>query len=589
LEAYRGTFLFLLQNNKHKFTTQNNIPMNTDDRIWLSSYAEGVPHDVSIDQYSSLLDFLDINFKKYKDCPAYTCFAGSNQATLTYGDVDQRSMAMAAYLQSLGLQPGDRVAMMLPNIVQYPVALFGVMRAGLIAVNTNPLYTAREIKHQFNDAGVKAVIIAENFASELEKVVKETPVEHIVTASIGGMFGGVKGWLINTVLKFKGMVPKYNLPNPVPFGKAIKKGKGKPVKSHPVGLDDMLCIQYTGGTTGVAKGAVLTHKNLLYNMAQMTAWLSNVDMKPGKEAMLTPLPMYHIFSFTVNCLCMSNFGALNVLIPNPRDIPAMVEVIKKTKPSLMTGVNTLYNAMLQNEEFTKLDFSNLKFAIGGAMAIQGAVAKRWREVTNNDLLEGYGMTETSPVVSANPVGNVTVGTIGLPMPSTYIRIMSEDGVVQGPGEGRGEIQIQGPQVMKGYYNRPEATAKTFTEDGWLKTGDVGIMLEDGAFKIVDRMKDMILVSGFNVYPNEIEDVIAAHPKVLEVAAVGVPDPKSTEAVKVFIVKSDDSLTEEEVRSFCKDNFTGYKKPKHIEFRDELPKTNVGKILRRALRDEAQKA
>lgn len=563
--------------------------MNTNDRIWLSSYAEGVPHDVSIDQYSSLLDFLDINFKKYKDCPAYTCFAGSNQATLTYGEVDQRSMAMAAYLQSLGLERGDRVAIMLPNIVQYPVALFGVMRAGLIAVNTNPLYTAREIKHQFNDAGVKAVIIAENFASELEKVVKETPVKHIVTASIGGMFGGIKGWLINTVLKFKGMVPKYNLPNPVPFTKAVKVGQGKPVKSHPVGLDDMLCIQYTGGTTGVAKGAVLTHKNLLFNMAQMTAWLSNVDMKPGKEAMLTPLPMYHIFSFTVNCLCMSNFGALNVLIPNPRDIPAMVEVIQKTKPSLMTGVNTLYNAMLQNEAFTKLDFSNLKFAIGGAMAIQGAVAKRWREVTNNDLLEGYGMTETSPVVSANPVGNVTVGTIGLPMPSTYIRVMSEDGVVQGPGEGRGEIQIQGPQVMKGYYNRPEATAKTFTEDGWLKTGDVGIMLEDGAFKIVDRIKDMILVSGFNVYPNEIEDVIAAHPKVLEVAAVGVPDPKSTEAVKVFIVKSDDSLTEEEVRAFCKSNFTGYKKPKHVEFRDELPKTNVGKILRRALRDEVKQA
>ncbi|MGH1336158.1 MAG: AMP-binding protein [Aureispira sp.] len=563
--------------------------MSTNDRIWLSSYAEGVPHDVSIDQYSSLLDFLEGNFEKYKTRPAYTCFAGSNQATLTYGEVDERSMAMAAYLQSLGLQRGDKVAIMLPNIVQYPVALFGVMRAGLVAVNTNPLYTGREIKHQFNDAGVKAVIIAENFAHELEKVVKETPVQHIVTASIGGMFGGAKGWVINTVLKFKGMVQKFNLPGAVPFPKALKAGKGKPVKKHPVGLEDMLCIQYTGGTTGVAKGAVLTHKNLLFNMAQMTAWLANVDMKPGQESMLTPLPMYHIFSFTVNCLCMSNFGALNVLVPNPRDIPGLVDVIRRTKPSLMTGVNTLYNAMLNNEDFRNLDFSNLKFAIGGAMAIQGPVAKRWREVTNNDLLEGYGMTETSPVASANPVGNVTVGTIGMPMPSTYIRIMAEDGTIQGPGEGRGEIQIKGPQVMKGYYNRPEATAKTFTEDGWLKTGDVGIMLEDGAFKIVDRMKDMILVSGFNVYPNEIEDVLAGHPKVLEVAAIGVPDPKSTEAVKVFIVKSDASLTEKEVRNFCKENFTGYKKPKHIEFREELPKTNVGKILRRALRDENKTA
>ncbi|BDS11780.1 AMP-binding protein [Aureispira anguillae] len=559
------------------------------DRVWLDSYPKEIPHDVNIDQYSSLINFITDNLKKYKDKPAYTCLIGSNQKTLTYGDVDRMSKAMAGYLQSLGLKKGDRVAIMLPNIVQYPVALFGVMRAGLIAVNTNPLYTCREIKHQFNDSGVKAVIIAENFAHELEKVVKETGVEHIVTASIGGMFGGLKGFIINTVLKFKGMVKKFNLPGAVKFPAALKAGTGKPVTPHQSEKEDMVCIQYTGGTTGVAKGAVLTNKNLLSNMEQMSAWMANANIKVGQEVMLTPLPMYHIFSFTVNCLCMSNFGALNVLVPNPRDIPGLVDVISKTKPSLMTGVNTLYNALLNNADFRALDFSQLKFAIGGAMAIQGPVAKRWKEVTANELVEGYGMTETSPVVSANPFGSVQIGTIGLPFPSTYMRIMDEDGKVQGPGEGRGEIQIKGPQVMKGYYNRPEATANSFTEDGWLKTGDVGVMLEGGFFKIVDRIKDMILVSGFNVYPNEIEDVLASHPKVLEVAAIGVPDPKSTEAVKVFIVKKDASLTEQEVREFCVENFTGYKKPKHVEFRDELPKTNVGKILRRALRDEIKKA
>lgn len=564
--------------------------MTTNERIWLKSYPEGIPHDVNIDEYTSLIEFIDSNLKKFKDRPAYTCLIGSNQKTLSYGDVDEQSNAMAAYLQSLGLQKGDRVAIMLPNIVQYPVALFGVMRAGLIAVNTNPLYTAREIKHQFNDSGVKAVIIAENFAHELEKVIKDTGVKHVVTASIGGMFGGVKGFIINTVLKHvRKMVPKFNLPGAVKFPAAIKQGMGKKVTSHTSGKEDMVCIQYTGGTTGVAKGAVLTNKNLLFNMVQMRSWLNNAAIKEGQEVMLTPLPMYHIFSFTVNCLCMANFGALNVLVPNPRDIPGLVDVISRTQPTLMSGVNTLFNALLNNGDFLKLDFSKLKFVIGGAMAIQGPVAKRWEEVTGNELIEGYGMTETSPVATANPFGAVKVGTIGLPMPSTYVRIMNEEGVEQGPGEGRGEIQIKGPQVMKGYYNRPEATANTFTEDGWLKTGDVGVMTEDGYFQIVDRIKDMILVSGFNVYPNEIEDVIASHPKVLEVAAIGVPDPKSTEAVKIYVVKKDDSLTEDELRKFCAENFTGYKKPKHVEFRTELPKTNVGKILRRALRDEAKNA
>lgn len=559
--------------------------MTSNDRVWLESYHENTPHDIDLGDYKSLLDFLEKNLKRYKDRPAYTCLIGSNQKTLSYADVDEQSMAMAGYLQSIGLKKGDRIAIMLPNIVQYPAALIGAFRAGLIPVNTNPLYTAREIKHQFNDAGVKAVIIAENFAHELEKVVKETPVQHIVTASIGGMFGGLKGFIINTVLKFKGMVPSFNLPGAVKFNAALKKGRGRTVVRHSVELDDMACLQYTGGTTGVAKGAILTHRNLLSNMTQILAVLQSLDLKDGGEVMLTPLPMYHIFSFTVNCLSMSSIGALNVLVPNPRDIPGLTDVISRTKPTLMTGVNTLFNALLNNADFCKLNFSQLKAAVAGAMALQSAVAQRWNEVTGSDIVEGYGLTETSPVASVNPPHKIHLGTIGVPLPSTYIRIMDDDGNIQGVGGERGELHIKGPQVMKGYYNRPEATADTFTEDGWLKTGDVAVMLEGGYFKIVDRKKDMILVSGFNVYPNEVEDVLANHPKILEVAAVGIPDPKSTEAVKVFIVKSDASLTEEEVRSYCKEQFTGYKKPRHIEFREELPKTNVGKILRRALRDE----
>ncbi len=563
---------------------------NTQERIWLKNYPKGVPHEINIDEYDTLIDFIDGNLKKFKNRPAFTCMVKNNQKTLTYGEIDEKADAMAAYLQSIGLKKGDRVAIMMPNIVQYPVALFGVMRAGCIVVNTNPLYTAREIEHQFNDSGAKAVIIAENFAHELEKAIKKTKIEHIVTTSIGGMFGGAKGWLINTVLKMKGMVKSFNLPGAVKMPTALKKGKGKSVTRHRFAKDEMICIQYTGGTTGVAKGAVLTNANLLSNMQQMRAWMSGMEVNEGRESMLTPLPMYHIFSFTVNCLCMSSFGALNILVPNPRDIEGLVDVIQKTKPTMMTGVNTLFNAMLNNDDFRKLDFSGLKFAIGGAMAIQGPVAERWKQVTNQELIEGYGMTEASPVVSANPVGapdKVQVGTIGIPMPSTDVRIMGEDGLVKGPNEGRGEIQVRGPQVMAGYYNRPDETAKTMTKDGWLRTGDVGILQEDGYFKIVDRLKDMILVSGFNVYPNEIEGVVAGHPKVLEVAAVGVADAKSSEAVKIFVVKKDESLTEEELRAFCVENFTGYKKPKHIEFRSELPKTNVGKILRRALRDEAK--
>jgi len=558
-----------------------------EQRLWLKNYPQDVPHEVDIENYTSLTEILGEQLLKYKNRPGYTCYIKNYQATLSFGEVDQQSKAFGAYLLSLGLKPGDKIALMMPNIVQYPVALFGAIRVGLVIVNTNPLYTAREMNHQFNDAGVKAVVIAENFAAELEKIIKKTPVEHVILTSIGGMFGGLRGWLINTMLRFKGMVKKFRLPNAIKFSDALKKGAKMKYKEHKWEVDDMVCVQYTGGTTGVAKGAMLTHRNLLYNMAQVRAWIGDAELTEGKEIMLTPLPMYHIFSFTVNCLCMSGFGALNVLVPNPRDIPGLTAVIEKSKPTLMTGVNTLFNALLNNQEFRDLDFSTLKMAIGGAMAIQKAVAAEWEEVTGVALIEGYGMTEASPVVSMNPLKNPRIGTIGVPAPSTDIRIVAKSGEVLELGEP-GEIQVKGPQVMKGYYNRPDETAKTITTDGWLKTGDVGIMDEDGFIRIVDRIKDMILVSGFNVYPNEIEEVLAAHPKVLEVAAVGVPDAKSSEAVKVFIAKKDSSLTEEELRAYCTKNFTGYKKPKHIEFRDELPKTNVGKILRRALRDEERK-
>ncbi len=560
-----------------------------NEKIWLKNYASGVPPTINTDEYSSLVDFIDRKLKTYKNRPAYTCIIKGKQKTLSYGEIDRKSNILAAYLQSLGLKKGDRVALMMPNILQYPVALFAVMRAGCIVVNTNPLYTAREIEHQFNDSGATTVVIAENFAHELEKVVQKTAIKNIITVSIGGMFGGLRGWLINSVLKYKGLVQKYNLPGAVKFAEALKIGETKRLERRPSSKKEMICIQYTGGTTGVAKGAVLTNDNLLSNMKQMVAWLAAAEMKDGKEIILTPLPMYHIFSFTVNCLTMSNFGALNVLIPNPRDLTDLISVMDKTRPTIMTGVNTLFNAMLNNPAFCQLDLSALRISIAGAMAVQAPVAEAWKKVTGRDLIEGYGMTEASPVVSANPIASTTapqIGTIGMPLSSTELRIMGEDGQIKRAGEGRGEIQVKGPQVMTGYYKRPDETAKTMTADGWLRTGDIGVMQEDGFFKIVDRLKDMILVSGFNVYPNEIEGVIAAHPKVLEVAAVGVADAKSSEAVKIFVVKKDASLTEKELRKFCDEQLTGYKKPKHIEFRKELPKSNVGKILRRMLRDEA---
>ena len=556
------------------------------ERIWLKNYPTGVPHDIDIEGYTCLVDLINDTLIKFKDRPAYTSVVGSSKKTLSFADIDQKSKAFGAYLQSLGLQPGDKIGLMMPNLLQYPIALFGAMRAGLIVVNTNPLYTGREIEHQFNDAGVKAVVIAENFAFELEKVIAKTQVKHVIIASIGEMFGGIKGTVINFVVRnIKKMVPKYNLPGAVKFTTALKKGNSANLKMHKTGLDEVILLQYTGGTTGISKGAMLTNSNMLYNMFQVKAWIADADLKEGVERVLTPLPLYHIFSFTVNCLCLGSFGAENILVINPRDIPALVKIIAQGQPSLITGVNTLFNALLNNEDFRKLDFSKLKVVVGGAMAIQRPVAERWRELTGITLTEGFGMTESSPVVSVNPLrGNARIGTIGMPVPSTWVRICDEDNNELPLGQA-GEIQVKGPQVMKGYYEKPDATASTITPEGWLRTGDVGVMDEDGFVKIVDRIKDMILVSGFNVYPNEIEEVLASHPKVLEAAAIGVPDEKSGEAVKVFVVKKDASLTQEEVMAHCNENLTGYKRPRVVVFRDELPKTNVGKILRRALRDE----
>lgn len=557
----------------------------SDSRMWLEFYPKGVPADINLDGQESLVALIDKYFKEYKDLPAYACMG----KTLSFAEVDAKARDLAAYFQSLGLQVGDRVALMMPNILQYPIALFGALRAGLIVVNTNPLYTEREMLHQFKDAGVKAIIIAENFADKLERILPKTEIKHVVVASIGEMLGTLKGSIVNFVVRHvKKMVPKYKLPQAVTFKKALKVGAGASVDVHYAKADDLALIQYTGGTTGVAKGAMITHRNLIANMLQIVEWLRAADFKEGQEVMLTPLPLYHIFSFTVNCLCMASYGSLSVLVTNPRDLDGLVKTMNSYKFSIMTGVNTLFNAMLNHPKFKDVDFSNFKAAVGGAMAVQRAVAERWQKVTGFPITEGYGLTEASPVVCVNPVGNDgRIGTIGMPIPSTHVRVVSEEsGKVLGIGE-RGELQVKGPQVMKGYYKRPEATENTFSKDGWLKTGDVAILDEGGFFRIVDRIKDMILVSGFNVYPNEVEEVVAGHDKVLEVAAVGVPDAKSGEAVKLFVVRKDDSLTEEELRSYCKENLTGYKKPRHIEFRNELPKTNVGKILRRALRDEAK--
>ncbi len=557
----------------------------TDQRPWLTNYPKGVPANIDAESYTSMAEMIEEAFEKYAKLPAFTCMG----KTLSFEQIDKYSKQFGAYLRSRGLEKGDKVGIMMPNLLQYPICLFGALRAGLIVVNTNPLYTPREMLHQFTDAGVKAVVIAENFAANLQKILGDTNIKTVVVTSIGELLGGIKGPLVNFVVRsIKRMVPKYDIPNTVTFSEALKQGKKFTLEKVHGQPDDVILLQYTGGTTGVAKGAMLTNKNMIANMLQIKANFEPF-CEATKEVALAALPFYHIFALTVNAMAMLHLGNHNILVTNPRDQKSLLKLFKKYPVSLFPGVNTLFNALLNNPKFTSLDFSPMKVVVAGGMALQRPVAERWHKTTGCSISEGYGLTETSPVVTVNPIdGSGKIGSIGLPVPSTHVRIVDAQGMVLGPLQ-EGEIQVKGPQVMKGYYNRPGETAKVLSADGWLSTGDIGIMHEDGYFQIVDRKKDMINVSGFNVYPNEIEDVIAGHPKVLEVAAIGVPHEKSGEAVKVFIVKKEKSLTEKEIIDFSRENLTGYKVPKLIEFRDSLPKTNVGKILRRALREEAVKS
>jgi long-chain acyl-CoA synthetase len=550
------------------------------EKIWLQSYEPGVPEEVDLSEYNSIPHIMETAFEKFAGKPAFHQMG----KTITYKELQQLSRQFGSYLQNeLKLQPGARVALMMPNILQYPVALFGILAAGMVAVNVNPLYTARELQHQLTDSGAETIVIFANSANVLESVLDKTPVKNVIITGIGDMLGFPKSLLVNTVIKYvKKMVPAYNLPQAVPFLTALSKGNPGTFRPAAVKHEDMAFLQYTGGTTGVSKGAVLTHKNIVANVLQARAWIRN-QIEEGSEIMITPLPLYHIFSLTANCLVFSSIGALNVLITNPRDFANFVKELKKWKFTAMTGVNTLFNALLNTEGFETVDFSHLRTALGGGMAVQEAVAKRWKEVTGTPLVEAYGLTETSPAACMNPAHiREYSGYIGLPISSTFVSIRNDE-AKEVPLNEIGEICIKGPQVTQGYYKRPEETAKVFTEDGFFKTGDMGFMTEKGFVKLVDRKKDMVNVSGFNVYPNEIEDVVVTHPKVLEAAVIGVPDDKSGEAVKLFVVKKDPSLTVEELKDFCKKNLTGYKVPRHYEFKTELPKSNVGKILRKDLR------
>lgn len=549
------------------------------ERIWLKNYDAGVPADISIN-YSSINDVLEESFKKFGSRPSFHNMG----TTLSYDDIELMSRKFASFLQNdLKLQKGDRVAIMMPNILQYPIALFGALRAGMVVVNVNPLYTARELEHQLKDSGAKAIVIFANSANVLEKIIKNTSIKHVMVTEIGDLLKFPKNYIVNFVLKkVKKMVPEYSLTGALSFKECVSQGDERKFDRASVQLDDIAFLQYTGGTTGVAKGAILTHRNIVSNIVQAKAWLTS-NMSDVGEIIITPLPLYHIFSLTANCFVFSIIGALNVLITNPRDIPGFVKELNKWKFSAITGVNTLFNGLLNNADFRNLDFSHLKLTLGGGMAVQKNVADRWKQITGHVLLEAYGLTETSPAACINPMSLKDYnGFIGLPICSTEVEIKDDNGNGVALGE-IGEICIRGPQVMKGYWNRPDETEKVMTSDGYFKTGDLGYMTDDGYVKIVDRKKDMILVSGFNVYPNEIEDVVAHHPKILEAAAIGLPDDKSGEVVKLFVVKKDQSLTEEEVIKYCRENLTSYKVPKFVEFRAELPKSNVGKILRKDLR------
>jgi long-chain acyl-CoA synthetase len=554
------------------------------EKIWLKSYPPGVPSEIDATQYRSLVHLLEESFQKYASRNAFVCM----DKFLTYAELDQHSKRLGAWLQSRGMKKGARVAVMMPNVLQYPIAMAAILRAGYTVVNVNPLYTPRELEHQLNDSGAEAIVILENFATTLEQVLPRTQVKHILVANMGEMLGGLKGHIVNFVVRnVKKLVPPFSLPNAVRFKDAL--GHARSMKLTPVELrhEDVAFLQYTGGTTGVSKGATLTHRNIIANLLQMQAWSAPkmAELPPEERTIICALPLYHIFALTVCAMWGMREGGLNVLIPNPRDIGGFVKELAKYRFNMLPAVNTLYNALLNHPDFAKLDFSGLKVANGGGMAVQKAVADKWLAATGVTIVEGYGLSETAPVATANRFDSTEFsGMIGLPIPSTEVAILDDAGNEVALGVA-GEIAIRGPQVMAGYWNRPEETAKVMTADGYFKSGDVGVMDERGYVKIVDRKKDMILVSGFNVYPNEIEEVVAAHPGVLECACIGVPDEHSGEAVKVFVVKKDPNLTADMLMDHCKQNLTGYKKPKYIEFRTELPKTNVGKILRRMLRDE----
>ncbi|MDA3913439.1 AMP-binding protein [Oleiagrimonas sp.] len=553
----------------------------SSEHPWLAQYPAGIPHTIDVDQYGSVVAVIEEAFERFRHRPAYSNFG----RVLSYAEIDQLSKLFASYLQNdLGLGKGDRIAIMLPNILQYPVALCGALRAGLTVVNTNPMYTARELKHQLCDSGAKTIVVLDNFAATLEKIIADTPVRHMVTTGVGDLLGMAKGGVINFVLKYvKKAVPPFKLEGAVRMRDALSKGNPDTFKPIKLGHDDLAFLQYTGGTTGVAKGAMLTHGNMVANMLQAGAWIGD-QTKPGEEVIITALPLYHIFSLTANCLVFMRLGGLNYLITNPRDMPGFVKELGQIRFTAITGVNTLFNGLLNTPGFDKLDFSALHLSLGGGMAVQRVVAQRWKKVTGCPLAEAYGLTETSPAACINPLDLTDYNSsIGLPIPSTEVAIWSDDGQTLPPGEV-GELMVRGPQVMKGYWERPNETAKVLEDSGWLHTGDVAKMDEKGFFYIVDRKKDMILVSGFNVYPNEVEDVVMDHPGVSEVAAVGVSDEHSGEVVKLFVVKKDPNLTKDDLVSYCHDELTGYKRPRYIEFLDELPKSNVGKILRRELRE-----
>lgn len=556
------------------------------DRIWLGSYPQGVPADIDADQYDSLVGLMEESFARHADRTAYS-FMGKE---ISYRQTDEESTALAAYLQSLGLARGERVAIMMPNVPQYPVAVAAVLRAGLVVVNVNPLYTPRELEHQLKDSGARAIVILENFAATLEKCIASTPVQHVLLASMGDRLGWLKGAVVNHVVRnVKKLVPAFRLPQAVRFNEALDRGRKLPLARPALGPQDIAVLQYTGGTTGVSKGAVLLHRNVIANVLQSEAWNEPVMRRvPAGEqpTSVCALPLYHIFAFTVNMMLSMRTGGKTILIPNPRDLPAVIKELSRHTFHSFPAVNTLFNGLANHPDFGKVNWRNLKISVGGGMAVTGSVASLWLDKTGCPICEGYGLSETSPSASCNPTTSTAfTGTIGVPLPSTWMKIIDDEGRDVPPGEP-GEIAIKGPQVMAGYWQRPDETARVMTADGYFKSGDIGFMDERGFFKIVDRKKDMILVSGFNVYPNEVEEVASACPGVLECAAIGVPDDKTGEAVKLVVVRKDNALTAEDIQAFCRDKLTAYKLPRMVEFRSELPKTPVGKILRRELRQSA---